>query len=451
MSVFVFVVNWYSTCGTFYYETAKFLASYLLPLTENEYSIKTTTDFAECLSNRTVDDEEVLVSYDVSSLFTEVPLDETIDHIIHKIYTNNKLPQLSSKLLFRRLLCNVTKNTFFSFNGKLYKQIDGCRMGNPLSPVLANIFMAKLEADVVRPFNPPFYDRYVDDCFSKKKKNEPDAPFERLNLYHPNIVFTVEENPDHFLDTAFSYTNKFNCSVFKKPGKLPTHWKSEVPTKWKRNCITSALHRAKRISTDFDKDLKTLETSFINAGYPKRFISHTINNFLNHSPQDDNIIPNFLFEERKKVFIKLPFCGKNEKLSKTFIEKLNKFTNFNFIFIILWQTRQIKTLFNNKDKNTHRSKVVYKGDCSCGVDYIGETVRNLAVRIAEHSNPAHTSEPAKHLQENPSHAFTWRVLSSAQTFHKRRIVEGLMIQQFRPSLNKQVISYVSKLFPLGIT
>ena len=126
-----------STCGTFYYETAKFLASYLLPLTENEYSIKTTTDFAERLSNRTVDDDEVLVSYDVSSLFTEVPLDETIDYIIHEIYTNNKLPQLSSKLLFRRLLCNVTKNTVFSFNGKLYKQIDGCGLGNPLSPVLA--------------------------------------------------------------------------------------------------------------------------------------------------------------------------------------------------------------------------------------------------------------------------------------------------------------------------
>ena len=66
----------------------------------------------------------------------------------------------------------------------------------------------------------------------------------------------------------------------------------------------------------------------------------------------------------------------------------------------LFETRQIKSLFNNKDKNTHRSKVVYKGDCSCGVDYIGETVRNLAVRIAEHSNTAHTSEPAKHLREN---------------------------------------------------
>jgi len=59
------------------------------------------------------------------------------------------------------------RTQFFSFNDKLYKQIDGCGMGNPPSPVLSNIFMAKLEADVVQPFNPPFYDRYVDDCFSK--------------------------------------------------------------------------------------------------------------------------------------------------------------------------------------------------------------------------------------------------------------------------------------------
>jgi len=72
-------------------------------------------------------------------------------------------------------------------------------------------------------------------------------------------------------------------------------------------------------------------------------------------------------------------------------------------------------VLNNKDKNTHRSnQVVYKGDCYCGVDCIGETVRNLAVRIAEHSNPAHTSETAKHLRENPAHSFTWSVLSSAQ-------------------------------------
>ena len=66
---------------------------------------------------------------------------------------------------------------------------------------VANIFIAKLECDVVRPFNPPF-----DDCFSKRKKagSKLDDLLERLNSYPwPNIVFTVEENPDHFPDTAF--------------------------------------------------------------------------------------------------------------------------------------------------------------------------------------------------------------------------------------------------------
>ena len=88
-----------STCDTFYYETARYLASYLLSLTDNEYSIKTTTDFANRLNNRTLDDDEVLVSCDVSSLFTEVPLDDTIDYI-KEMYMQSKLPQLSSNLLF---------------------------------------------------------------------------------------------------------------------------------------------------------------------------------------------------------------------------------------------------------------------------------------------------------------------------------------------------------------
>ena len=167
---------------------------------------------------------------------------------------------------------------------------------------------------------------------------------------HPRKLFTKrtvvvtsnERFPDNWATTSSILSLVIPTSSIAASSRNRGNYQhigKQVPTKWKRNCITGALHRAKRISTDFDKDIKTLETSFINAGYPKRFISHTINNFLNDSSQDDNLIPNFLFEERKKVFFKLPFCGKNEKLNKTFIEKRNKFTNFNFIFIILWQTR----------------------------------------------------------------------------------------------------------------
>ena len=159
--------------------------TYSLLLRTNTASKPPRTLPTVSVNNRTLDDDEVLVSYDVSSLFTEVLLDDTIDYI-KEIYTQSKLPQLSSKLLF-----GVTKNNVFNFNGHLYKQIDGCGMGNPLSPVRANIFMAKVESDVLRPCNPPFYDRYVDDCVSKRKKGKPDDLLEHLNSYHPNIVLTV--------------------------------------------------------------------------------------------------------------------------------------------------------------------------------------------------------------------------------------------------------------------
>ena len=154
-------------------------------------------------------------------------------------------------------ISSITKGTTFTFNGKLYKQVDGCSMGNPLSPTLANIFMCKLKADVVTPLNLPFYNRYVDDCCTKRKANAPDILLENLNSYHPNIKFTVEENPHHFLDTAFTHQEgNFITKVHHKPGKLQVHWKSAIPHKCKRNTILGALHRAKLIATNWQEKYK---------------------------------------------------------------------------------------------------------------------------------------------------------------------------------------------------
>ena len=263
-----------STCGTFYYNSAKALAKYLSPLAENEFSIKNTLDFAEQLESFKINDDEILVSYDVNSLFTQIPLDETIDHIIELIYVQGKLPIFTPKLIFKRLLYKVTKGCIFSFNGNLYKQIDGCGMGNPLSPVLANIYMCKLESDIITPNKPPFFVRYVDDCLSKRKINSPDHLLTSLNSYHPNIKFTADENPDHFLDTAFKQSSgSFIKSVYKKQGKLPIHWKSNTPTSWKRNSILSSLHRAKRITSNWEQEVQSIKNTFLKAGYPYKLLT----------------------------------------------------------------------------------------------------------------------------------------------------------------------------------
>ena len=429
-----------STCGTYFYETAKALSKYLAPLAENQHTIKNTLDFADKLKDQTLDVDGIVVSYDVTSLFTEIPLDETINYIIDQIYNQQKLPQITSKPIFKRLLERVTKGTTFTFNGKLYKQVDGCSMGNPLSPTLANIFMCKLEADVVTPENLPFYHRYVDDCCTKRKANAPDTLLDNLNGYHSNIKFTVEENPKHFLDTAFTYQDgHFNTKVHKKPGKLQVHWKSATPYKWKRNTILGALNRAKRITTDWNEEVKAIKKSFIKAGYPAKLVNEVINDFENPTARDDElIIPVHWFDDRPKIGIQLPFCKKNELESRKFISKLNKYTKWNFNFYIMWQTRKIETLFKLKDKNTHPSHVIYRGTCTCNQVYIGETARNLAVRINEHSDTNKQSEPAKHLKKNPDHKFAWDILSSAHSWTKRKIKEAFYISRYNPELNKQV-------------
>ena len=113
--------------------------------------------------------QDEYVSYDVESLFTNVPLQETINYIIDEIYVNKKLKPLCSKLIFKRLLTKLTTECTFTFNNKFYRQTDGCAMGGPLSVIMADIFTTKMENDIVKPKNPSFYKRYVDDIINRRK------------------------------------------------------------------------------------------------------------------------------------------------------------------------------------------------------------------------------------------------------------------------------------------
>ena len=83
----------------------------------------------------------------------------------------------------KRLLKKLIADCLFTFNNKLYKQINGCAMGNPLSVILANLFMAKLERDVVDPAKPILYKRYVDDVFLSKRTEEQDTLIMKQNTH----------------------------------------------------------------------------------------------------------------------------------------------------------------------------------------------------------------------------------------------------------------------------
>jgi len=67
-----------------------------------------------------------LVSYDGTSLFTNIPLSETIDLAVNAIFDSNTESHLKlSKIQLKELFNFATSHTHFLFNGCFYDQIDG--------------------------------------------------------------------------------------------------------------------------------------------------------------------------------------------------------------------------------------------------------------------------------------------------------------------------------------
>ena len=84
-------------------------------------------------------------SLDADFLFTNIPLEENIDICTNTLFENTEKVEGLSKIEFKALLSLATKECYFIFNGKLYKQVDGVAMGSSLGSTLANPFLVRFE------------------------------------------------------------------------------------------------------------------------------------------------------------------------------------------------------------------------------------------------------------------------------------------------------------------
>ena len=134
-----------SSIGTFNYHLARYLGSLLTPILPMEYAAKDTFTFVQELKEVSLRNK-YMVSFDVCSLFTNIPLDETINIAVDLIFEKHQNFPLKRSELFK-LFEFATLKTNFLFNGIMYDQIDGVAMGSPLAPILANLFMGSKEKD----------------------------------------------------------------------------------------------------------------------------------------------------------------------------------------------------------------------------------------------------------------------------------------------------------------
>jgi len=157
-----------------------------------------------------INDNDVLISLDVTSLFTNVPLNLALDGLQKRwplIESKTNIPKnefLSADLIFL--------SNFFTFNNVIYKQIFGTPMGSPLSPVIADIVMRDLETACLHKlnFNLTFYHRYVDDIILTIPPDKLDLILNTFNSYHERLHFTFELEVNRslsFLDLRLIISN----------------------------------------------------------------------------------------------------------------------------------------------------------------------------------------------------------------------------------------------------
>ena len=179
-----------SCVNTFSYDLSAYLAYILSPLTGN--SGFTVTNSAHFVSTN----EIIEVSFDVESLFTNVPIDAAVQTALQKLKDDPSLADRTTltPAQIADLLNFVLRSTYFQYNGSIYKQLEGAAMGSPVSAVIANLYMQSFEQQAITSsaYKPRISKRYVDDTFTILDRGNVDSFLQHLNNQQLSINFTME-------------------------------------------------------------------------------------------------------------------------------------------------------------------------------------------------------------------------------------------------------------------
>ena len=274
-----------SSCGSVTYGVAKELAKILKPLVgKSPHHITSTKDFVEQARQIKLEPGECLSSYDVSALFTSVPIDPALNIIKDLLDKDNTLKERTVMEVgdIILLLEFCLKNTYFSFQGQFYEQVEGAAMGSPVSPIVANSYMEYLEQKALStaPHPPMFWCRYVDDTFVIHKEANKQGFLQHINSVDPAIRFTVEDNKEDgsipFLDTIVKpeVDGSLPITVYRKPTHTDQYlqWDSHHHLSAKFSVIQTLSHRAFTMCSNpelLQKEKEHLRKALTNCKYPK--------------------------------------------------------------------------------------------------------------------------------------------------------------------------------------
>lgn len=421
-------------------ELCRFLLPILKPLSGySDSHVTNTKHFVEITKDMKISDTDTLVSFDVESLFTNIPVNETLRIIETRLHNDNSLSD-RTKLpinIIMELLTLCTESNYFELEGQLFRQDEGMAMGSPLSPIFANIYMEEFEQKAIASaqFQPRVWLRYVDDVFAVWSHGEDKLVefTDYLNTISPTIKLTTEKEHNNqlaFLDVnVIKVKDGLKTEVFRKKthtGKY-LNYTSNHSESVKESVAYALFDRAKAVC--FEKETLVAEQNKIskelkNNGYPLK----TISKCKRERGTNHNNPPS---KENPTAFINIPYVPKLSEKIRRIARKYKIKTSFKSDNTL----RQHLTKVKPRNEEQASKNCIYSIKCECEGEYIGETKRPLKVRINEHKRNTKNGETtysklAKHAWEN-EHKFKWeeaKILHHETHYYKRKFVEGALIK-----------------------
>ena len=413
-----------------------------------------------------------MISFDVVSLFTNVPLEKTIDIIIKKVYKEKRIKTKIKAGKLQKLLHLCTKEGHFTFNDKTYVQKDGVMMGSPLGSLIANIFMCELERTIIPKMTDKIqlWTRYVDDTFAFVKPSEVESIHRALNAYDPRIQFTYEMETERklpFLDVLIERNgSNLETSVYRKKtnNNLYMNWNSHSPQSWKIGTLRNLTRRAIMISSAnyLEKELDHLCKVFCDINqYPTQVTNKIINEEVEkhqrtQTEEEDVTNEPEEMEEPEKVHLNLPYGGeKGQQLMRKLGRNIGKSLKGKVVLRTTYTPCKLGSRFTVKDKTklVHQHNVTYHINCAnkkCKSEYTGQTKRRILVRTMDHNSKdakSHVLQHSKKTKHRRVFLKDVKILGSGYRTNFRRVIsEALFIKEFKPDLNVQKEAYRLKLF-----
>lgn len=378
------------------------------------FMLKNTLELIEAIQEIPIPENSILCSFDVTNLYTNVPVDEAIELVRINLIKYKKVPtpQIIEAIEGLQL---ILSHNYFGFNGQIYKQHTGLAMGCSLAGTLANIFLDNLETNIFKN-NPEiakkivYYKRYVDDTLLLIKGDESDLLdiHQLFNNYHQNIKFTVEKEHNgtiNFLDLVISRQHdRHNFMIFRKPTTtdIIIHETSNHPISYKHAYFHWMIDRLLKFPLSQEhrqKEIELLKFIATSNGYDSAIVEAIMNKKIKRKIRRERQETTLekIDPLVKTRFIPIPYLGPVSDKIKSFFRK----TNVQIVFQVQNSLKNMVPMTVSSPLPIYDQPGVYKINCGgCNKFYIGQTGRNLKTRFKEHLSKHNTSALGQHLRDS---------------------------------------------------